>query len=250
MDRWVGVPAGLDLGQAAALPMAVETAHWHLECLGVSAGQTLLVNGAGTTVGFAAVQIGLLWGARMIATAGDTYAGRLRAMGAMVTSYGDGLAGRVTEAAGEPVDLVLDTAPPSGALPELIRAAGGDPRRVLTLSDFAAAAELGVRDSFHEERTPRTTCSASSPSSPQTVSSPSRSPGPSPRRLAHGTRHQPERTRWWQARAAACRHGSRQQAVVRANPNSVTRTTPGRRSSAFSRRLSRKGPLTAGWLTR
>jgi Zinc-binding dehydrogenase len=72
-----------------------------------------------------------------------------------VTSYGDGLAGRVTVAAGGPVDLVLDTAPPCGALPDLIQAADGDPRRVLTVSDFAAAAELGVRDSFHEDPTPR-----------------------------------------------------------------------------------------------
>ena len=94
MDRWARVPAGLDLVQAAALPMAVETAYWHLECLGVSAGQTLLVNGAGTTVGFAAARIGLQRGARVFATAGDTYAGRLRAMGATVTSYGDGLAAR------------------------------------------------------------------------------------------------------------------------------------------------------------
>jgi NADPH:quinone reductase-like Zn-dependent oxidoreductase len=39
-------------------------------------------------------------------------------------------------------------------LPGLIQAAGGDPHRVLTLSDFAAA-ELGVRDSFHEDSTPR-----------------------------------------------------------------------------------------------
>jgi NADPH:quinone reductase-like Zn-dependent oxidoreductase len=155
MDRWARVPAGLDLVQAAALPMAVETAYWHLECLGVSAGQTLLVNGAGTTVGFAAAQIGLQRGARVVATAGDTYAGRLRAMGATVTSYGDGLAGRVTVAAGGPVDLVLDTAPPCGALPDLIQAGDGDPRHVLTVSDFAAAAELGVRDSFHEDPTPR-----------------------------------------------------------------------------------------------
>jgi NADPH:quinone reductase-like Zn-dependent oxidoreductase len=155
MDRWTRVPAGLDLVRAAALPMAVDTAHWHLDCLGVSAGQTLLVNGAGTTVGFAAVQIGLLRGARVVATAGDTYAGRLRALGATVTSYGDGLTGRVSEAAGGPVDLVLDTAPPSDALPDLVQAAGGDPRRVLTVSDFAAAAELGVRDSFHEDPVPR-----------------------------------------------------------------------------------------------
>jgi NADPH:quinone reductase-like Zn-dependent oxidoreductase len=91
----------------------------------------------------------------VLTTAGDTYAGRLRALGATVTSYGDGLAGRVAEAAGGPVDLVLDTAPPSGVLPDLIRAAGGDPRRVLTISDAAAAAELGARDSFHEDWPPR-----------------------------------------------------------------------------------------------
>ncbi len=151
MDRWTRVPAGLDLVQAAALPMAVTTAAWHLQALGISAGQTLLVSGAGTTVGFAAVQIGLRRGAQVIASAGDTYAGRLRALGATVTPYGDGLADRVLAAVGGPVDLVLDTAPPSGALPELVRAAGGDPRRVLTISDFAAAAELGVRDTFHEE---------------------------------------------------------------------------------------------------
>jgi NADPH:quinone reductase-like Zn-dependent oxidoreductase len=155
MDRWTGVPAGLDLVQAAALPLAVETAYRSVESLGVSAGHTLLVHGAGTMVGFAAVQIALLRGARVIATAGDTYAGRLRALGAAVTSYGDGMAGRVTEAAGGPVDLVLNTAPVSGALPSLIEVAGGNRRHVLTVSDFAAAAELGVRDSLHEDPTLR-----------------------------------------------------------------------------------------------
>jgi NADPH:quinone reductase-like Zn-dependent oxidoreductase len=69
-----------------------------------------------------------------------------------VTSYGEGVAKRVIEAAGGPVDLVLDTGPASGALPALVEAAGGNPRRVLTLSDFAGAAELGVRDTFHEFR--------------------------------------------------------------------------------------------------
>jgi NADPH:quinone reductase-like Zn-dependent oxidoreductase len=156
MDHWARVPAGLDLLQAAALPMAVHTAYLHLESLGVKAGHTLLVNGAGTTIGFAAVQIALMRGTRVIATAGDTYAGRLRAMGATVTSYGDGMVGRVTAAAGGPVELVLDTAPVGGALPDLIQIADGDPRRVLTIADFAAAAELGARDTFHEEGlTPR-----------------------------------------------------------------------------------------------
>jgi NADPH:quinone reductase-like Zn-dependent oxidoreductase len=37
-------------------------------------------------------------------------------------------------------------------LPDLIRIAGGDPRRVLTISDFGAAAKLGVRASSGEDQ--------------------------------------------------------------------------------------------------
>jgi NADPH:quinone reductase-like Zn-dependent oxidoreductase len=150
MDHWFAVPEGLDLTRAAALPMALSTAAWHLARLGVSAGATILINGAGTTIGYAAVQIALTRGARVIATAGDTYAQDLRVLGATVTGYGDGLAARVKDLVG-PVDLVFDTAPPAGVLPELAEIAGGDPKRVLTCSDLAAAPELGVRDSFHED---------------------------------------------------------------------------------------------------
>jgi NADPH:quinone reductase-like Zn-dependent oxidoreductase len=151
MDHWTPVPAGLDLTQAAALPMALETAYRHLAQLGLSPEHTILIHGAGSTIGFAAVQIARIRGARVIATAGQTYAQRLRDLGAAVTAYGDGMAERVGAISGGPVDLVLDTAPAGGALPSLVQVAGGDPKRVLTISDFAAAAELGVRDSFHEE---------------------------------------------------------------------------------------------------
>jgi NADPH:quinone reductase-like Zn-dependent oxidoreductase len=155
MDHWFPVPAGLGLTQAAALPMALDTAYWHLARLGPSAGQTILIHGAGTTVGFAAAQIALIWGAQVIAAAGDTYAQRLRDLGAEVTAYGDGMVQRVKAISDGPVDLVLDTAPVGGALPDLVAIAGGDPKRVLTISDFAAAQELGVRDSFHEDPTTR-----------------------------------------------------------------------------------------------
>ena len=151
MDHWTPVPAGLDLTQAAALPMALETAYRHLAQLELSPEHTILIHGAGSTIGFAAVQIALIRGARVIATAGQTYAQRLRDLGAAVTAYGDGMAERVGAISGGPVDLVLDTAPAGGALPSLVQIAGGDQKRVLTISDFAAAAELGVRDSFHEE---------------------------------------------------------------------------------------------------
>ena len=151
MDHWFAVPEGLDPIQAAALPMALSTAYWHLARLGLTPGSTLLVNGAGTTIGYAAVQIALIRGLRVIATAGQTYAARLTDLGATVTPYGDGLVERVKALTDAPVDIVFDTAPANGALPDLVRIAGGDPRRVLTCSDLAGAAEIGVRDSFHED---------------------------------------------------------------------------------------------------
>jgi NADPH:quinone reductase-like Zn-dependent oxidoreductase len=131
--------------------MALETAYRSVAQLGPSAEHTILIHGAGSTVGFAAVQIALIRGARVIATAGQTYAQRLRDLGATVTSYGDGMAERVGAISHGPVDLVLDTASVGGALPALVEIAGGDPKRVLTISDFAASEELGVRDGFHED---------------------------------------------------------------------------------------------------
>lgn len=155
MNRWFPVPAGLDLVSAAALPMTVDTAYGHLNWLGLESGKTILIHGAGGTIGFAAVQIALLNDMHVIATAGDTYAQQLRDLGATVTPYGDGMAERVLQLNAGRVDLAFDAAPVGGSLPDLIQITGGDPRRVLTASDFAAAAELGVRDTFHEDRTKR-----------------------------------------------------------------------------------------------
>ncbi len=154
LNHWTQRPSGLDPVQAAALPLAVETAFRNIEILRVGAGHTILIHGAGTAVGFAAVQMALLRGARVIATAGETFAERLRALGVAVTSYGDGLVERVLEITGKSPDLILDTAPASGVLPALIKIAGG-PSHVLTISDFAAAKELGVRNSFGEDPTLR-----------------------------------------------------------------------------------------------
>ena len=157
LNHWAPMPASLEFAPAAALPMAVETACRGLDRLRLQAGQTLLIHGAGTTVGFAAVQMALRRGATVLATAGDTYADRLRALGAQVTSYGNGMAERVLRLAGGAVDLALDVAPVNlssavrGALPDLVRVVGGDPRRVLTVVDFAGAAALGVRSIFDRD---------------------------------------------------------------------------------------------------
>jgi NADPH:quinone reductase-like Zn-dependent oxidoreductase len=51
------IPPSLDFAQAAALPVAVETAVRTLELLGVRPGTTVLINGAAGGVGSAATQI-------------------------------------------------------------------------------------------------------------------------------------------------------------------------------------------------
>lgn len=151
LHHWVHVPEELDLVQAAALPMAIETASRSIDQLGVAATHTVFIHGAGTVIGFAAVQMARMRGARVIASAGEAMADRLRGFGAEVTPYGPGVAGRVRALAGNrDVDLVLDTAPPSGALPELVAAAGGNPKRVLTISDIEGAKATGARNSFTE----------------------------------------------------------------------------------------------------
>lgn len=70
LDSWYRVADGLALADAAALPMAVQTATWTLDAMDVGPGGKLLVGGAGTVVGFVAVQIALRRGASVIATAG------------------------------------------------------------------------------------------------------------------------------------------------------------------------------------
>ncbi|MET4783276.1 NADP-dependent oxidoreductase [Glaciihabitans sp. UYNi722] len=155
MNRWILVPKGLDLTQAATVPMALDTAYWHLSALGLDADKTILIHGAGSTIGFTAVQIARARGMNVIATAGQTYANQLRETGATVTAYGDGMVERVIELSGGTVDLVLDTAPVGGVLPDLVRIVGGNPTKVMTISDFAAAAELGVRSTFKDGPTQR-----------------------------------------------------------------------------------------------
>jgi NADPH:quinone reductase-like Zn-dependent oxidoreductase len=149
--HWNRVADGLSHVGAAALPMVVETAARYLAWSGFKKDQTILINGAGTMVGFAAVQMALLQGARVIATAGETFADRLRNMGALVAAHGQGMVERVRALVGEAPDVLLDTAPvnlqarSANALLDLVEIAGGDATRVITATDVEGAARAGVR---------------------------------------------------------------------------------------------------------
>lgn len=78
------LPVGLGFAEAAALPVAFTTAWTMLAERGrLAAGETLLVQGASSGVGTAAVQLGKRLGARVIAaTRGPEKAARVRTLGA------------------------------------------------------------------------------------------------------------------------------------------------------------------------
>jgi NADPH:quinone reductase-like Zn-dependent oxidoreductase len=148
------IPEGLNIMEAAALPMAVETAARSIDLLPLKAGQTLMVNGGGTMTGFAAVQIALLRGAHVIASAGETFTDRLRALGAQVTPYGEGMVDRVRELAGGAPDFALHTAQVKGTLPDLVKIVDGDPKRVFSFADRDEDG-IGVRTAWQERNAPR-----------------------------------------------------------------------------------------------
>ncbi len=68
----IPIPDSLDFDQAASLPLVFLTA-WHMLVgrAGIRLGQTVLVLGAGSGVGIAAIQIAKMFHARVITTAGD-----------------------------------------------------------------------------------------------------------------------------------------------------------------------------------
>jgi len=68
----IPIPESLDFNQAASVPLVFLTA-WHMLVgrAGIRLGQTVLVLGAGSGVGIAAIQIAKLFHARVITTAGD-----------------------------------------------------------------------------------------------------------------------------------------------------------------------------------
>lgn len=137
---WARMPEGLTFEEAAGYPSVVETALRLLRESGVRAGQTLLVSGASGGVGSAVLQIARDRGIKVIGTAGAANQDYVRGLGALATTYGEGLVERVRRLG--PVDAALDLAG-SGVLPELVELTG-DPGKVLSIADLGAP-ELGVR---------------------------------------------------------------------------------------------------------
>ncbi|GAA1770996.1 NADP-dependent oxidoreductase [Nonomuraea sp. AD125B] len=122
-----GAPKNIPLADAAALPLVGLTAWQALFDHGkLTAGQRVLINGAGGAVGGYAVQLAKEVRAHVIATASRRSAERVKAAGA--DEVIDHTTTDVTEAVTEPVDLVLNLAPVAperlAALVTLVRDGG------------------------------------------------------------------------------------------------------------------------------
>ncbi|MCA2211371.1 NADP-dependent oxidoreductase [Jidongwangia harbinensis] len=126
-EALTAAPATVPLADAAALPLVGLTAWQALfDHAKLTAGQRVLINGAGGAVGDYAVQLAHHAGAHVIATAGPRSGARVRAAGA--DQVIDHTAADVTAEVTEPVDVVLNLAPVDparlGALVTLIRDGG------------------------------------------------------------------------------------------------------------------------------
>lgn len=122
-DVLVAAPTTIPLADAAALPMAALTAWQSLfDHGGLTAGQRVLITGAGGAVGRYAVQLAAAAGAHVVAVAGPRHRDALLAAGAaeLVDPTATPLA--------EPVDLALNLAPVEPeqltALADLVRPGG------------------------------------------------------------------------------------------------------------------------------
>ncbi|MEW2512837.1 NADP-dependent oxidoreductase [Streptomyces sp. NPDC046870] len=123
----VPAPRSVPLADAAAFPLVALTAYQALfDHGGLTAGQRVLINGAGGAVGGYAVQLAKNAGAHVIATAGPRSGEAVRSAGA--DEVIDHTTTAVTAAVTEPVDVALNLAPVDpaelAALVGLVRSGG------------------------------------------------------------------------------------------------------------------------------
>lgn len=122
------IPSGLTLGDAGALGVAGATAKVSLDAVALTAGQTVLVSGAGGGVGSLAIQLAAARGAKVIATARPgaqtDFVTGLTSAGVQVVDFTGDLEGQVRAIAPEGVDAVLHLAGDGAQLAALLRPGG------------------------------------------------------------------------------------------------------------------------------
>ncbi len=134
-------PPQVTFHDAATLTVAGATAYDGIIHLGLSEGQTLLINGIGGGVGVAAAQIARDSGIAVFGTASEDKRALVESLGATVIPYGTGVEERVRELLPDGVDGIFDLV---GG--DALRSVAGlvkIPAKLITAADPATAATLG-----------------------------------------------------------------------------------------------------------
>jgi NADPH:quinone reductase-like Zn-dependent oxidoreductase len=135
-------PAAVPWDVAGALFVAGATAFAAVRAVGLTAADTVVVSGAAGGVGSIAVQLARRTGATVIGVAGQANHEWLRAHGIIPVTYGDGVADRIRQAAGQ-VTAFVDTY--GAGYVELALELGVEPDRIDTIADFPAIEKYGVK---------------------------------------------------------------------------------------------------------
>jgi NADPH:quinone reductase-like Zn-dependent oxidoreductase len=136
-------PARVSWEVAGSLFVAGATAYAAVRAVAPQPGDTVVVSGAAGGVGSLAVQLARRTGARVVGIAGGANHDWLRDHGVVPVAHGDGVAGRIREAAPQGVDAFIDTF--GQGYVALALSLGVAPERIDTIADFAAIDEFGVK---------------------------------------------------------------------------------------------------------
>jgi len=135
-------PAGVPWEAAGALFVAGATAYAAVRAVSLTEGDTVVVAGAAGGVGVLAVQLARRAGATVIGLASETHHSWLARHGVLPVTYGDGVADRIRQAAGQ-VDAFVDTF--GAGYVELALELGVEPSRIDTIANFEAVEKFGVK---------------------------------------------------------------------------------------------------------
>jgi NADPH:quinone reductase-like Zn-dependent oxidoreductase len=136
-------PAGVPWAVAGALFVAGTTAYAAVRAVSAGPGDTVVVAGAAGGVGTLTVQLAGQAGAKVIGLASRPNHDWLRDHGVIPVVYGEGVAERISQAAGGPVDAFIDLV--GGDYVEVALELGVKPERIDTIVNFGAKAEYGVK---------------------------------------------------------------------------------------------------------
>jgi NADPH:quinone reductase-like Zn-dependent oxidoreductase len=129
-------PSGVPWEVAGALYVVGATAYAAVRAVELREGEVVAVSGAAGGVGTLVVQLARHAGATVVALASEGHHDWLREHGAIPVTYGDGVAERIREAAGRPVDAFIDLY--GSGYVELALELGVAPERIDTIADFDA----------------------------------------------------------------------------------------------------------------